>query len=117
MSRLILLALGLLANLIGLPADQSDPSQWGEVALLGAAVWGTVAYLRTHVLKALDGIAVHILAAAVGIGLAVGLGVADVIDGAFVQWVVFGVQATFAATVTDLALKRAGGSGNSLPAA
>ena len=117
MSRLILLAFGLLANLIGLPADQSDPAQWGELGLLTAAVWGTVAYLRAHVLKTLDGIAVHVTAAIVGIGLAVGLGVAGVIDGSLLQWVVFGVQATFAATIGDLALKRAGGAGNSQLAA
>lgn len=117
MSRLILFAFGLLANLVGLPADQSDPTQWGELGVLTAAVWGTVAYLRSHVLKTLDGAAVHLVAAVVGVGLAVGLGAADVIAGGALQWVLFGVQATFAATIGDLALKRAGGSGNSQPAA
>ena len=116
MTRILMLFFGLLATLIGLPADQADPTQWGELGTLTLVIWGTVAYLRAHVLKSLDGVAVHLVAAVVGVALAVGLGAAGVITGAAFDWVVFGIQATFAATVTDLALKRAA-SGKSLPAA
>ena len=31
--RLILIVLGLLAQVLGLPADQSDPTQWGEIGI------------------------------------------------------------------------------------
>lgn len=113
MQRTIVVVLGLLATLMGLPADQADPTAWGEVGVLSLVVWGTVAYLRAHVMKDLDGIAVTVAAAVVGVGLAVALGVAGVIGGAAFDWLLFGIQATFFATIGDQALKRAGGQGNS----
>lgn len=117
MQRIIVVVLGLLATLLGLPADQADPTQWGEVGILSLVVWGTVAYLRAHVLRDLEGIAVTIAAAVVGVGLAVALGAAQVITGTPFDWILFGVQATFFATIGDQALKRASGtSGKAVPA-
>lgn len=115
--RVILIALGLLAQVLGLPADQSDPTQWGTIGIATGIIWGTVELLRRTIFKDLDGIAVNVLAGVTGIAFAVALGVAEVLTGSVFDWVVFGVQATFFATVLDLGLKKAGGnSGKAVPA-
>lgn len=115
--RLILIVLGLLAQVLGLPADQSDPTQWGEIGIATLVIWGTVELLRRVAFKNLDGIAVNVLAGVTGIAFGIALGVAQVISGAVFDWVIFGVQATFFATVLDLGLKKAGGApGKAVPA-
>mgnify|MGYP001037211977 CR=1 FL=1 len=105
--RVILILLGLVAQALGLPADQADPSAWGSLALASGVVWGVVEYLKTYALKNLDGIRVHVLAGAVGILLGVSLGLGEVITGLWVDWVLFGVQAAFYATIVDVAGKTA----------
>src|SRR5690606_38877111 len=112
-ARLVTLLLGLLATTIGLPADQTDPALWGDVAVLTGVIWGTVAYVRAHLWKTLDGIAVHVFAGITGIALAFALSIAGVVDATGFDLIVLGLQATFAATLVDLGLKKAGGSGNS----
>lgn len=115
MPRIVILVLGLLATLLGLPADQADPTQWAAPVLFGGVVWGTVAYLRAHVMKQLDGVKVPIAAGIVSLGLSVSLGVANVLTGGPLEWILFGLQAVFFATVGDQALKRAGGGSGNLP--
>jgi peptidoglycan/LPS O-acetylase OafA/YrhL len=112
-ARLVTLLLGLLATTIGLPADQTDPALWGDVAVLTGVIWGTVAYVRAHLWKTLDGIAVHVFAGAIGIALAFALSVPGITSGTPFDLIILGLQATFAATLVDLGLKKAGGgSGN-----
>ena len=113
MSRVIVLLVGLLAQVLGIEADQST---WGELGVATLFVWGSVELLRKSVFKTVDGIQVHLLAGGVGAVLGVAFGLGEIITGAAFDWIVFGIQATFFATVGDLALKKAGGGqGNSLP--
>ena len=114
--RIILILLGLLAQVLGLPADQTDPAQWGELGIASGIIWGTVELLRRTAFKTLDGIAVTVFAGGVGIAFSIALGLAQVITGTAIDWLIFGVQATFFATVLDLGLKKAGGSGKAVPA-
>jgi len=114
-ARLVTLLLGLLATTIGLPPDQADPALWGDVAILTGVIWGTVAYVREFVWKGLDGIAVHVFAAATGVALAFALSIPGVTSGTPFDLIVLGLQATFAATLVDLGLKKAG-SGKAAPA-
>src|SRR5690606_8070465 len=112
-ARLVTLLLGLLATTIGLPPEQADPALWGEVAIRTGVMSGTVAYVREFVWKGLDGIAVHVFAAATGVALAFALSIPGVTSGTPFDLIVLGLQATFAATLVDLGLKKAGGgSGN-----
>lgn len=104
-ARVILILLGLLAQAIGLPADQSDPTQWGSLALATGVVWGSVEYLRAYVFKSLQGVGVHLLAGGVGITLGFSLGFAEVLPGTWADWTLFGVQAVFYATLADVAGK------------
>src|SRR5690606_33190525 len=96
MKQILVVLLGLLASLLGLPVDQADPTQWGEPALLGVVVWAIVEYLQHGPLRNLKGIAVTIAAAIVGVALAVALGIAEVLTGAPMEWVITGITATFA---------------------
>src|SRR5690606_28288649 len=112
-ARLVTLLRGLLATAIGLPADQADPQTWGEVAILTGVIWGVVAYVREFIWKTLDGITVHVFAGATGIALAFALSIAGVVEATGFDLIVLGLQATFAATLVDLGLKKAGGRGNS----
>lgn len=114
-ARLVTLILGLLATAIGLPPDQVDPATWGEVAILTGVIWGVVAYVRAHIWTTLDGIAVHVFAAATGVTLAFVLSVPGYTSGSPFDLIILGLQATFAATLVDLGLKKAGGQGKSLP--
>ena len=108
LARVIIVLLGLVAQALGLPAEQADPTQWGSLAISTAVVWGTVEYLRKYAFKGgLDGIRVHLLAGAVGVLLGVSLGVATVVPGSWLDWGLFGIQAAFYATLTDLAGKTA----------
>ena len=110
MARIIVLLVGLLAQVLGIDADQS---QWGELGVATLFVWGSVELLRASVFKKVDGVMVHALAAGVGVVIGVAFGLGEIIGGAVVEWVVFGVQATFFATVGDLLAKKAG-SGKAL---
>lgn len=108
LARVILVLLGLVAQALGLPADQADPTQWGSLALATGVVWGTVEYLRQYVFKGgLHGIRVHLLAGAVGVLLGVSLGFAEVVPGSWGDWALFGVQAAFYATLVDVTGKTA----------
>lgn len=110
MSRVIVLLVGLLAQVLGIEADAS---QWGELGVATLFVWGSVELLRKSVLPNVDGIQVHLLAGGVGAALGVVFGLGEIITGAAFDWIVFGLQATFFATLVDLGLKKAGGRGNS----
>jgi len=110
-----MIALGLLSQVLGLPAEHADPAQWNELGVATLVIWGTVEMLRRSIFKNLDGIAVNVFAAAVGVTLAVAFGVAGIITGSILDWLVFGVQATFFATIGDLLAKKAG-QGKQLPA-
>jgi len=113
MSRVIVLLVGLLAQVLGIEADQST---WGELSVATLFVWGSVELLRKSVLPNVDGVQVHLLAGGVGAALGVVFGLGEIITGTVFDWIVFGLQATFFATLVDLGLKKAGGgSGNSLP--
>lgn len=103
--RVILILLGLVAQALGLPADQADPTTWGGILAAGGVVWATVRYLRQYALPNLDGIRVHLLAGAVGILLGVALGLGEILTGAWYDWALFGIQAAFGATVLDVAAK------------
>lgn len=107
LARVILILLGLVAQALGLPADQADPTTWGSLALSTGVVWGVVEYLRTYALKNLHGVRVHLLAGAVGVLLGISLGLAEVVPGAWLDWALFGVQAAFYATIVDVAGKTA----------
>lgn len=106
LARFIVLAIGLLAQVLGIDADQS---QWSELGIATLFVWGTVELLRGSILKSVDGVAVHLLAAIVGIAFGLAFGIGEIITGTVFEWVVFGVQATFVATLGDLVLKKAAG--------
>ena len=113
MSRVIVLLVGLLAQVLGIEADAS---QWGELGVATLFVWGSVELLRKSVLPNVDGVQVHLLAGAVGAGIGIVFGLGEIVAGTVFDWLVFGIQATFYATLVDLGLKKAGGgSGNSLP--
>src|SRR5690554_6626430 len=112
MSRVIVLLVGLLAQVLGIDADQS---QWGELGVATLFVWGSVELLRKGVFRDVDGVSVHVLAGGVGAALGVTFGLGEIIAGTAFDWVVFGLQATFFATLVDLGLKKAGGGqGNAL---
>lgn len=111
LARFIVLLVGLLAQVLGIEAGQS---QWGELGVATLFVWGSVELLRKSVFKTVDGVAVHVLAAVVGAGLGVVFGLGEIVTGSVADWLVFGIQATFYATVLDLGLKKA--AGKSLPA-
>lgn len=104
MARVIVLLIGLLAQVLGIDADQS---KWAELGVATMFVWGSVELLRMSIFKNVDGAAVHVLAAAVGVVLAIAFGLGEIITGTVVEWVVFGIQATFYATLVDLGLKKA----------
>lgn len=112
MSRVIVLLVGLLAQVLGIDADQST---WGELGVATLFVWGSVELLRKSVLPNVDGVQVHLLAGGVGAALGVVFGLGEIVTGTVFDWIVFGLQATFFATLVDLGLKKAGGQGNSLP--
>lgn len=112
LARFIVLLVGLLAQVLGIEAGQS---QWGELGVATLFVWGSVELLRKSVFKTLDGVAVHVLAAVVGAGLGVVFGLGEIVHGAVTDWLVFGLQATFFATVGDLALKKASGKLSAAP--
>lgn len=114
LARFIVLAVGLLAQVLGIEADAT---QWGELGVATLFVWGTVELLRASILKSVDGVAVHVLAAAVGVAVGIAFGLGEIIGGTWFQWAVFGVQATFGATLTDLALKKAAGKQLQAPVA
>lgn len=105
LARLIVVLVGLLAQVLGIDADQS---QWGELGIATLFVWGSVELLRKSIFQRVDGVAVHALAAAVGAVFGVALGFGEVIAGTAIDWIVFGVQATFYATILDLGIKKAG---------
>lgn len=111
MRQVIIVALGLLAQVLGIDPDLVQ--QVGTAAVAGLFIWGSVELLRKGPFSGLDGMQVNLLAGAVGLVFSVLLGVAEFISGGFIDWVIFAVQATFFATVTDFGLKKAGGSGNS----
>ena len=112
MARVIVLLVGLLAQVLGIDADQSA---WGELGVATLFVWGSVELLRGGVFKGLDGFKVNLLAAAVGVAFGVAFGLGEIITGSVFEWVVFGVQATFFATVADLFAKKAGGKASGAP--
>lgn len=108
LARVIIVLLGLVAQALGLPAEQADPTQWGSLALATGVVWGTVEYLRVYAFRGgLHGIRVHLLAGAVGVLLGVALGLGEVLTGSWGEWALFGVQAAFYATLVDVGGKTA----------
>lgn len=111
LARIIVLLVGLLAQVLGIDAAQG---QWGELGIATLFVWGSVELLRKSVFTKVDGVTVHVLAAAVGLALGVVFGLGEIVQGTVGDWLVFGIQATFYATVADLGLKKA--AGKSLPA-
>src|SRR5690606_41211178 len=111
MSRVIVLLVGLLAQVLGIDADQST---WGELGVATLFVWGSVELLRKSVLPNVDGIQVHLLAGGVGAALGIVFGLGEIVAGTVFDWLVFGIQATFFATLADLFAKKAGGQGNQL---
>lgn len=115
MQRIVFWLLGLLAQVLGIQADISGGLELGVATLF---VWGSVELLRNKVdmFKGLDGIQVHLFAGGVGVVLGIAFGIAAVITGGPFDWIVFGIQATFFATVGDLALKKAGGGQGNSPA-
>ena len=111
MSRVIVILIGLLAQVLGIEADQA---QWGELGIATLFVWGSVELLRKKVFTALDGVQVHLFAGGVGVALGIAFGLGEIIPGGALDWVVFGIQATLYATFADLFGKKVGGgSGNS----
>lgn len=113
MSKILVLVFGLLAQVLGLTGDAANPANWTELGVATLVIWGSVALLRKVI--TVDGFAVNILAAVVGIGFGLALGFAGVLPGATFEWVVFGVQATFYATVADMGLKAAAGKSSPAP--
>ena len=112
MARFIVLLVGLLAQVLGIDADQSA---WGELSVATLFVWGSVELLRASIFKNVDGVMVHALAAGVGIVIGVAFGLGEIVAGGAFDWIVFGVQATFFATVADLFAKKAGGKASGAP--
>lgn len=112
MARIIVLLVGLLAQVLGIDAAQSE---WGELGVATLFVWGSVELLKTSVFKELDGFKVNLLAGGVGVVIGVAFGLGEIITGSAFDWVVFGIQATFFATVADLFAKKAGGKAAGAP--
>lgn len=106
MQRIIVLLVGLLAQVLGIEADAA---QWGELGVATLFVWGSVELLRKSVLPNIDGVRVHVLAAAVGAGIGIVFGLGEIVAGTVFDWLVFGIQATFYATIADLLAKKASG--------
>lgn len=115
MSKILVLVFGLLAQVLGLTGDAANPDNWTELGVATLVIWGSVALLRKVI--TVDGFAVNILAAVVGIAFGVLLGVSGALPGGAFEWVVFGVQATFYATVADMGLKAAAGKSLATPSA
>lgn len=114
MQRIIVVVLGLLASMLGLEA--TDPTTWGEPAVLALVVWGIIEYLQAGPLQNLRDVSVTIAAGVVGVALALALGVAQVLTGTPLDWIITGLTATFGATLIDQGAKKIGGSGKA-PAA
>src|SRR5690606_40293527 len=84
MSRVIVLLVGLLAQVLGIEADAS---QWGELGVATLFVWGSVELLRKSVLPNVDGVQVHLLAGGVGAALGVVFGLGEIVAGTVFDWV------------------------------